>query len=174
MGSAVTDVLAGAVADPGQYQIDIKKIVAFGKRVTVSSGSTGTAVTVLRIDGVPVKTGRLYAVWTSPLVLDSTVNNDVIRATIRFTADESTATEASTVLPGATVDARQADATVGEGRTVYATYEPASDLKLSLVLCVARAGGSGTCTIFADGTNFVTALYVADLGKSPGDTGLSL
>lgn len=166
--------LAGAVLDPGQNNIDVRKVIAWGRRTTASSGSTGAAVGVLQLDSVPVLAGHLYAVHTNALILDSTVNNDVPRATIRYTTDGSTAIASSTVLPGATLDGRQADAAWGEARMLYVPYEAAADGSLSLLLCIERAGGSGTCIIHADGTSFMIDLLVSDLGISPGNTGVSV
>lgn len=164
--------LAGEIADPGQYNTDVKKLIARARRTT-SSSTTTTETGVLQLDGVPVKAGRAYLVFTSPLALDSSAANDESRALIRHTTDGSTAGTSSTVLPGSRVDYRQVDASVPEHRQIMTTYFPSADETLSLLLTASRIAGAGNISILADGTDVID-LCVMDIGSDPGNTGISL
>jgi hypothetical protein len=161
---------AGQVASPSDYNIDTKKTVARAKRTTPSSTTT-TSVGVLRLDGVPLKSGRLYRVKTSPLHLDSTVNNDVIQAYFAYTTDGSTATTASTVL--AIGQQLQANATYQIPVSFDNSYVPGSDLSMSLLLVAFRAAGTGNVSIYGDVT-LPIEIYIDDCGVDPGNTGVNI
>lgn len=140
---------------------------------STDSTATATEIGVLRLDDVPILAGRIYAIQTTPLGLDSTSTNDEIIAQFRFTTDGSTPTTASTVLPGGRVQVRQTDSNVPEHKTIYTTYTPAANETLSLLLTVARLAGAGNVRISPD-TSGLTAFTVVDLGVDPGNHGTSI
>lgn len=145
-------------------------VIARGERTT-SSSTTTSEVAVLRLDDVVVKAGHLITVWTSDLALTSTVANDVVAARLRYTTDGSAATTSSTILgEGAALQ----PATIAQRLPVIIKYVPPTDQSLSILLSVARIGGTGNASL-AIATNVPTIdLIVSDHGIDPGDTGVDL
>lgn len=168
MGAAVS-ALAGAVADPGQYNTDIKRLIARHRRESNSSTTT-TEIAVMVVDGIACKSGRHYRISTSPLHLSSSVNTDAITARIRYTTDGSTATTASTQLGQMTVDRDQA---ASESAPIILELNPASDQTVSLVLTVGRTIGTGNVSIEGNSI-YPVCLWVDDMGPDVGDTGIDL
>lgn len=168
MGAGVS-ALAGAIADPGQYNIDIKKLVARARRETTSTTTT-TEIAVMRLDSVPVKAGRHYRICTSPLHLLSTVNTDAITARIRYTTDGSTPTTSSTQMGQLTVTRSQA---VSDSASMILEHTPASDQELSLLLTVGRTIGTGNVSM-EGGATFPIILWVDDMGPDTGNVGINL
>lgn len=149
------------------------RCIARGKRVTNSTGTT-TEQGVLRLDGVPVKTGRLYRIYTNFISVDSSVANDVISGKLRYTTDGTNATTSSTLL--SSTQHLQANATAGEHILVDEDYTPGSDVNLSILLTCSRAVGSGTVAFLGGSTGNPPpiSLYVVDMGEDPGDTGVDI
>jgi hypothetical protein len=151
------------------------RCIGRARRITSSTGSTSTTlVPVLELDDIPIKAGRRYEIVTSTLNFDSTVAADTTTATICYTTDGSTPTIASTQMPGATIQAAQANAVSPEGRVVFADYIPTADETLSLLLTFNRSSGTGTMSILADGNSRIISLFIIDTGEDPGDTGVDL
>lgn len=145
-------------------------ILARGNRTT-SSSTTTTEIGVLRLDDIPIYTGRTYRIWTSPLRMDTSVANDVARAIIRITTDGSTPTTSSaqicaaqTILP---------DIASGQSVEISMDYSPAADELLSVLLSVSRQSGTGNISIVG-GTGIPIDLMVEDIGLDPGDTGVDI
>ena len=145
-------------------------IIARGNRTT-SSTTTTTEVGVLRLDDIPIYTGRTYRIWTTPLQLDTSVANDVIRANLRITTDGSTPSTSSTVLTWA--QSRADDATNPYTHVISVDYSPAADELLSILLTVARTSGTGNVSILAASTAPIN-LVVEDIGTDPTDTGTDI
>jgi len=146
-----------------------------GPRQTNSNTSaSGTLVPVLRSAAYPLTFGRGYRIWTPPLGMDGTIANDVIRATITFTADGSVPTIASTILPGGIVSALQANVAQGEYPVISTYYTPAAaGEQLSLLLSVSRVAGTGTVLLLGDTLNII-AMVVEDIGLALPNTGTNL
>ena len=172
----MSEVAAGEIATAAKWRRDTKKILGRARRTTDSSTSASTTlVAVLRLDDIPITGGRLHRISTSPLSLDSSTANDVIRASILYTTDGTTPTTSSTQLPGGIAQTSQPNAAAGEfPSAISTTYTPASDETLSLLLCVSRISGGGNCLIQANGTVTIIEILVTDLGIDPGDTGTDL
>lgn len=166
MGAGVTFARAGAVADPGGTNDEMRKLVARGSRSSASSPSTGTEIGVLRIDGVRLKAGRSYWITSSSLLLNSSVSDDEVRARLRVATGGDTATTSSTEIALGMVADTPTSATVAAPRF------PASDEELSILLTVQRTGGSGNAVVeaVAGGTH----IFVHDTGPDLGNIGQSL
>lgn len=145
-------------------------ILARGNRTT-SSTTTTTEQSVLRLDDIPMYLGRAYKIWTSPLQLDTTVANDVVRANLRITTDGSTPTTSSTVLSWS--QTRADDATNPNTASINIDYTPTADELFSVLLTVARTSGTGNVSILAAATAPIN-LVVEDIGLDPTDTGTDL
>jgi hypothetical protein len=162
--------LSGEVADPGQYNTDIRKRIARADRTTTSSTTTSEGE-VLRIDGIPLKSGRTYQLHTSSLLVQSTVANDSVVAKIRISTTGTATIAASTDL-GEGIR-RCTGASVLEETHAKVSYSPASDETLSLLLTVVRGAGTGSVSIYG-AANAHIELYCDDMGTDPGNTGVSL
>jgi hypothetical protein len=166
--------LAGQRISAGALTRETTKVIARARRVTTSSASTGAAVAVLRLDGVPLLAGRAYRVRSSGIAFDTSVANDVGFATIFYETNGTSATTSDDRLPGAVIQSGLINAAQGETGVINADYFPATDMSASFLLAVGRAAGSGNITLFADGTTNVIELFVEDNGVDPGDTGTDL
>lgn len=162
---------AGGVADPGQYNEDIKKLVAYGQR-TSSSTATTTEQEVLRLDGVDLKSGKRYEFKTNTVQPVSSIANDYVAIKLRYVTGGATATSSSTALVVSQL--RITGASGNETTQAVVTYAPSGgDEELSLILTVARVSGTGNVSITGASTNPIE-LMVIDLGPDPGNTGMSL
>ncbi|HEY0696520.1 MAG TPA: hypothetical protein VGD43_01780 [Micromonospora sp.] len=161
---------SGMRMTPARLNAMPKGIIARGHR-TSSSTATTSSVGVLRLDDVPVKSGRSYRVFTSGLTFVGT-SGDTARARITHTTDGSTPTTASTQL-GAGCRNRIAGTTGPEAPILIAseTYHATADGLLSVLLVVTRSAGTGgSVSLFGSSTEPIE-LLIEDLGTDPGDTG---
>lgn len=145
-------------------------IIARGERAT-SSTTTTSIIGVLRLDNVPLTGGRGYQIWTSTLHADGTVANDVIRADLRITIDGSAAGTANARIVNAQM--LQPSASAGEQLNCTGLYVPGADLTFSVLLCVARAVGTGSVGLVSAG-DFPIQLTVEDIGVAPSNTGVAI
>jgi hypothetical protein len=154
-------------------QIDAGKVLAWGRRITDSTASVGAVVGVLRLDDVPVSSGRAYRIVATGVHLDSNVTNDALAVQIRFTTDGTVPTIASTILPGSTVYGRLITLNSAETKVSEAHYEPATNQTLSVLLCVQRLAGTGNALLHAS-ANDALDLKIIDVGGAVTDTGVDV
>ena len=164
--------LAGQTVTAADLNLATQKVIARGRRVTTSAGTT-TIVGIMRLDDKPVLAGRTYKISAGPIQLDSSVANDHIRGLIKYTTDGSTPTTASATLPGAVTEGQQDNIAFGETRTIETTYTPAADETLSLLLCVQRINGTGTVTLVGS-ADFDFEMKIENAGEDVGDTGTDI
>jgi hypothetical protein len=171
-GAALGQDLAVAI-DTELQRIDgdiagnkLGQVIARADRITTSTSAASTTdVGVLRLDDVPVSSGRAYQIRyrCNP---NSSISTDIIGSQLRYTTDGSTPAVSSTVLAGSTSLSPDGTGTI----TQETTYTPGSNLNLSLLLCVNRTAGTGNCNLFADGAR-ATSIWIVDGGVDPGDSG---
>lgn len=143
-------------------------IVKYGFVTTPSGVSTSTtAVAVMRLDDIPLLSGRSYLITCPTLHPTSSVTTDNTRVELRYSTSGA-ATTASSVLPGA-----QAYQVFGSTVNLTTVYQPGSNQTLSLLLCVARDSGTGNVTMFADATR-LSQIIVYDQGLAVSNTGVDL
>lgn len=170
--------VVGVVTISGDAVINTKSvsarplgIVRRYRRTTVSSASTSaTLVGVLMTEDLSIVSGRLYRIGYQ-IHFDSTVADDQCRAELRHTTDGATPTTASAVLVGSGSEAVIRTTGTRETRNAETYYAPGVDQTLSLLLAVSRQAGSGNVTAFADASQFVTEIWVEDMGTDPGSSG---
>lgn len=137
------------------------------QRTSISSGSTSsTDAGVERVDSIVIKANILYfiVVFCHP---DSTVGTDKARVHLRYSTSGA-ATVASPVLPSA-----EGFGPVGAPMVIMAPFSSIVDLTMSLWLGVARNSGTGTVTLYSDGSRNAD-IYIFAMGVDPGDTGVDL
>ena len=161
--------IIGVVGDQVPWPMGV---IIRGTRTTNSSVTT-SEIGVLRLDNVPVFAGRLYEIAANNIEVDSTVNNDGIRGTIRYTTNGTQADTTSTTLTIS--QAVQVNAAHGEHISVSGFYVPTDNQLLSIILTVARSTGSGSVSMLA-GTGLPGAidLIVEDHGPDSGNRGILL
>jgi hypothetical protein len=136
---------------------------------TTSSSTTTTEVGVLRLDGIPIKNGRVYKLCTAGLILNSTVAGDLIEIRIRGnTAGQ--ATTGSTQF-GSLADSSQSASASQKVQSVQAIWVGVADVTLSVLLSIARVTGTGTVGIPVTAPTYNIDMWVEDLGPDPTDTG---
>ncbi len=163
--------LAGAIADPGAYAIDMRAgtVIARAHRVTDSTGTTGEQA-VLQIESVAVKAGRAYWIGTSTLSVSGGAG-DVVGLRIRYTTDDSTATTSSTVLKYNQTTIRTG--TPDEPISMGSWYFPSANQNLSLLLTCARIAGTAAPALIQGAADLPIQMIVEDRGIDPGDTGIT-
>lgn len=144
-------------------------VIRRGVRTTTSTGTSGTtSMGVMRIDSIPTKADHIY-VFKLMCHPDSTVSTDTVRVDICYQTSGVNATTSDAVLPGS-----QGFVKLGSPLYIETTFSSAVDFPaMSALLRVTRTAGSGSATLFADGTR-TTALVIAALGIDPGDTGVDI
>lgn len=142
------------------------------ERTTDGTATTTTEQPYLRLDSVPIVTGKGIRIWCPPMIFDSTVAGDLIQAVIRVSTSGA-ATISSTAL---TVLAQRAYSAAGNQETVGLSipYIPATTGNLSILLSYVRAGGTGNVRIRA--VSSIPAQINVDQynGTAPANTGVSL
>lgn len=147
-------------------KLNRRGIAKYGMRPTTSTTSaSSTAVGVLRVDSISVVSGRSYIINIS-CHPNSSVVTDSIRGEVRGST-AGAATTASAVLASG-----QFTTNFGVPVTFRFVYLAGSTATLSMLLCVARATGSGNCSLYADGTRN-TELWIEDMGVAT-DTGVDV
>jgi hypothetical protein len=164
-------ISAGETISAAEYG-EHPRIIARGRR-TSNTGAVSAVTGVLRLDDIPLAAGRSYRIMTNGVPIDGTVTTDMFRMEIRYTADGSTPTAASTTLPGAWARGNIGNTTDGPIANITADYAPAGAETLSLILCIARSQGTGTMQVLAD-PSFPVDMWVEDMGEDPGDTGTDI
>jgi hypothetical protein len=141
----------------------------------VNSGvSTGVAIGVIRIDNIPIISGRVYTFNASPMYFVSTVAGDTIEVDLR-TSTSGIATVGSPVYSALVDDVKTASnsSVVQRTKGMSIDYISATTGNLSLLLTVCRIGGTGSCQLNASSTQPLD-LWVTDEGADPGDSGILL
>lgn len=164
--------LAGQKPTAEALTVAVRRIRALGRRASASSTTTTTTIGVLRLDDIPVEAGRSYAITAKYGVL-STVANDWVVVTMRYSTDGSTPTTASAILPGGQATHTADLANLFEHGMNRTVYEPTSDEVLSVLLCVVRQSGTGNVSLWADAASD-TQLTIEDIGEAVGDTGTDI
>lgn len=148
------------------------RIVNRGQRLTSSSLTSGTTIlAVMEVPDTPVKAGRHYHIVSSPIYLDTSVDNDVFRAFLVYTTDGSTPTIASSQLLGSAMNKRLTTAASAEHVILDTFYVPSVDETLSLLLCISRSGGTGVGSILCDALQTIS-IRIYDCGVDTGDMGI--
>lgn len=141
------------------------RLIARGRRTT-NQTSTGTESGVIRLDDIPILSGRGYRIYTSTLNLSPSVVDLAAEARIRITTDGSTPSASSTQIGMARVEA--AATFVPVGSSICATeYYPAGNETLSVWFGWILIGGAGTATLLGATTSPVS-IYVEDMGVDVG------
>lgn len=161
-------------ANDHEDRLDSLETAAVLKAVGIrnsNSSTTTTEIGVLRIDDIPILSGHRYKIETNSITLHSSVANDVVRATIRYTTDASTPTTSSTQLCDAQLSA--VNTTFPATSIASGSYVPGSNQTLSVLLTVSRQTGTGNAQLLGSAT-FPIELYINDLGPDSGDVGVDV
>lgn len=163
-------ILTGSEAQAIIDELNARQNKVRGNRQTNSSGTGTTEIGVLRLDGIAITSGRLYRVACGPLVPASTVTNDVVRVTIRYSTSGS-ATTSSTVLNIA--QSVCANTSFPPTSAISDILAPGVTGTLSIILTVVRMAGTGTVSVLGAPTDPIN-MWIEDIGTDPGDTGIDL
>lgn len=145
-----------------------KGIIARGRRSSATGNITTTETGVLRLDNVPVVSGRAYKVVTNGINMDTDTSNDV--GTVRFRVNTAgTATTSSTLINSFrnTIDNNSQSNVI----SAIGMFIAGATGNASILLSLIRQAGSGNLIIFCDATNYLD-MWVEDMGVAPSDTGV--
>jgi hypothetical protein len=146
-------------------------VLARGRRTTNTTASTGTETPFLRLDDVPISSGRLIKITAATLMHIVTLDNETSAVILRYTTDGSTPTTASTILTSEQV--RQPEADFGLTNMVIGFYAPAGNETLSVLASIKRVSGTSSHSLLGSATQPID-LIIEDVGADPGNTGTSL
>lgn len=172
-GQAVKDAINDLDARTAALETGAQAIIKRGRRITSSAASTGSEVGVLRVDNIPVQAGRIYRISTNGINISTTVANDVGTSRFRVAYAVGTGTVANLSSPQLGQMRNTVDTTNNTNVIPGQMFYPAAaDGYISVMLCLHRVVGSGTMTIFANGTTEPLDLVIEYAGIDPGDTGV--
>lgn len=162
-GSTWTPVASPALAKKG--------IIARGRRTTSTGNITTTETGVLRLDSVPVTSGRIYKISTNGVNMDTSVDNDVASAKIRINTSGTATTSSTPVF----LPLRQNIDSAAQSNIVpmECFYVATTTGNISILLSMVRQSGTGNIILFATSTDYLE-MIVEDMGVDPGDTGVTI
>lgn len=168
--NAITDLDARASAIEGSQQL----VIARGRRTTTTGNVTTTETGFLRLDNIPVKSGRIYQINTTNINMDTSIDNDVGDVRLRVAYSATTGT-AATIASTLVAHLRNAiDSSVSSNiLPMNAFYVASADGYISLLWSLVRVAGTGNLVIFATASDYVD-FVVQFAGIDPGDTGVVL
>jgi hypothetical protein len=145
-------------------------VIARGVRTTSSTAANPSPV--LRLDGVPVYSGRCYRVTSNNINIFGAAG-DTDSLNIRFSSSGN-ATSASPEVAGGRHEMKLVNGGGAAAQFRVATdYFPTSDLTISFLLIGERNTGSGTVQVYGDATSIIE-LTIEDLGPAPSNTAVIL
>ena len=152
---------------------DLPTVVARARRTTNGTSTTattqGTSQGVLRLDDIPLISGRLYRVFCRGGVFASAYGR--YSSSLQYTTDGSTPTNASASLQQA--GGELANPGFVELYTMTVHYTPASNETFSVLLTYWRTNGTATLTHYG-AADWPTEIVIEQLGVDPGATGTSI
>lgn len=168
-GKPVTDLLNEH--DDRIVSLEGRKIIARAERTTNGTLTTTVEQGYLRLDGVPIVAGQAYRIWTSPLIFESSVANDLITAPIRVSTSGAATTSSTEI----TALAESSYTASGNQRTksITSLYIATVTGTLSILLSYVRSNGTGNVRINAAVT-IPAQLSIESMGTDPGNTGISI
>jgi len=146
------------------------QVISRGSRSTNSSTTTTVEIPVLRVDGIPVISGRAYVIRVNNFGLNTTVNGDAVIARLRY-SNAGLATVASTELTALRINI--ASTAAAPILPINANWWAVATETLSILLTVQRAGGTGNVSLSPTAGQTID-IVVQDAGTDPGDTGVDL
>lgn len=136
-----------------------------------STSTTTTELAAVSLSKIPVIAGVGYQVMCSNLIMDSSVNNDVVFALLRHTTDGSTAGLGSVVFGGVKGVAGAPSAQFVA--PIVRNYYPDTSHTLSLCLTVGRDSGTGNVSLVV-ANGFPIEITVTCTGAAPADSGVDI
>lgn len=147
-----------------------KGVIARG--FVTTNSATGQPVGVMRLDSVPLLSGRMYHMYTNNTTILGTAN-ETVALDLRYNT-AGTATTGSAQMPGAR---HQMKLINGGGAAAMfrcdTVYVPASDQTASIIVTGELSTGSNNLTVIVDSQNFLS-LTVEDIGVAPSNTAVDL
>lgn len=165
---------AGQILTASALNTATRKRIGRARRITNSTSSTSTtALSVLRLDDIPIKALKNYEIkWACHVSFATPGDIGVVQ--LHYTTDGSTPTSSSSVLPGSNSENHTQTSSQYDGLTMVTDYTPAADQTLSLLMTYRHLSGTGAMVLQGNGVQYLTAIYVDDMGDDPGDTGVDL
>jgi len=175
-GTPVRDAINDLDSRVLSLEANNQKIIKRGRRTSaLSIGAVSTETPYMRLDDIPVIAGVGYRIMSSNVNLDSTVDNDVMFARLRFFFSATTGS-ACTVANGTQfAQCRNVQDNNAQSNLIPISGFYFADTSgfISILVSGARVVGTGTFQFFASaGEPF--DLTVEFAGADPGDTGVDL
>ncbi|MBX6750936.1 MAG: hypothetical protein IRY85_14900 [Micromonosporaceae bacterium] len=141
------------------------RAVRRGERNSDFAPVDNTEKGILRVDGIPIVSGRRYAIMVSPTRVNSIVSGDIWAQRLRLNQTGTATTSSTTVA--------YAEMNNGRSITLYAEFTATTTGNACSVLLTAqRTSGSGAGTWHVDGTT--KTITIVDLGPALGNSGVVL
>jgi hypothetical protein len=146
-------------------------IVGYGSRDTNTSTTTTSEIGVLTLSSVPIVQGVAYHIYTSDMIMDSTVQNDAMTVALRYTDDGTSPTTSSTLLTSMehVLGGSAAQSKAPMSRTFIAT----DSFPMNILMTIVRTVGTGNVGLAAI-TGMPIDITVEAIGVAVEDTGGAL
>jgi hypothetical protein len=168
-------VMVMSVPPSANYIIGLFKqifgIVGYGSRTTNTSTTTTVEIGVLSLSGVPIIEGIAYHIYTSDIIMDSSVANDAMTVALRYTDDGTSPTTSSVLLTSMehVLGGSAAQAKAPMSRTFIAT----DTFPMNILMTIVRTVGTGNVSLNAI-TGMPIDITVEAIGVAVADTGAAL
>ena len=141
-----------ALADSAETAMDtlqgqVPTLLKRGSRASNGTTTTTGEQEYLRLDSIPIVSGRAYRIWTTPIIFNSSVAGDLVQVYLRANTS-GVATTGSTQLTLLADDAKTSGLAQKTKGLEY-LYVASTTGNLSLLLSYLRATGSGNVNIQA-------------------------
>lgn len=172
-GDPVVNALNTLVTSSATWNALPLGVVARANRTTTSTTFTNTEIGVLRIDNIPITSGRHYLIYTTGFIFNSTVAADLIELNFHVST-AGAATTGSTQAEGAAVQSARSAAGAQYVTAYLAHYVSATTGTLSVLLGAIRSAGTGTCSLVSSSGKYSMNILIIDMGVAPSDTGVDI
>lgn len=168
-------VMVLSVPPSNNYVIGLFKqiygIVGYGSRTTNTSTTTTVEIGVLSLSSVPIIEGVAYHIYTSDMIMDSSVANDAMTVALRYTDDGTGPTTSSVLLTSMehVLGGSSAQAKAPMSRTFIAT----DTFPMNILMTIVRTVGTGNVSLNAI-TGMPIDITVEAIGVAVADTGVAL
>ena len=168
-----------ALAESAEVALDLLKsqVPTLPKRGSRATNGTPTGTSeqpYMRIDDIPVVSGEPIRIWSSPMILNSTVAGDLVQVFLRG----NTAGVATTGSTQITLLADDAKTSGGAQKTkgFEILYIPSTTGMLSLLISYARASGVGSGNVNIQAASDIPCQLNIDAynGPAPANDAVSL
>lgn len=147
-------------------------IVGYSLRDTSGTTTTTTEKTYLRVDDISIVAGQSYEIFTSPLIIESSVAADLVQVILRIST-AGAATTSSTQLTLLAQPSKSASAAQNTAVLAFTYNSLVTSTTASILISYLRSAGTGNVRINAS-ADIPAQVTMKWIGTTKADTGTDL